>query len=100
MSNYLDKKYLNIISPKLERFKWKSGNLANCRCPFCGDSKKNKVKSRGYFYEKNGIYVFHCHNCSASMAIGKFIKVIDPSTHREYILEKFKGGEIKEDQMS
>ena len=49
---YIDKKYINQISPLLERFKWKSDNLANCRCKICGDSQKNKSKSRGYFFLK------------------------------------------------
>ena len=51
MSIYIDKKYVNMLSSSLEKFKWKKNNLATCRCFKCGDSKKNKSKTRGYFFE-------------------------------------------------
>ena len=57
MSSFIDKKYINIVAARLDRFAWKKQNLANCRCPICGDSKKNRSKTRGYFYEKKGGYL-------------------------------------------
>ena len=66
MSLYIDKKYINMLSPRLERFVWKKQDLANCRCPLCGDSKKNKAKARGYFYHKDNDMFYRCHNCGAS----------------------------------
>lgn len=86
---WLDKKYLNLISHKLERFAWKSDKLANLRCPLCGDSQKNKLKARGYAFELKGSLMYKCHNCSASMAIPAFIKMIDENAYREYMMEKF-----------
>jgi hypothetical protein len=86
---WLDKKYLNLISHKLERFAWKSDRLANMRCPLCGDSQKNKLKARGYAFELKGSLMYKCHNCSASMAMPAFIKMIDENTYREYMMEKF-----------
>ena len=53
MSYYIDKKYINLASASLSQFKWKKEDLANCRCPICGDSQKNKTKARGYFFKKN-----------------------------------------------
>jgi hypothetical protein len=46
MSSYIDKKYINMVSPLLEKFKWKKDNLANCRCPLCGDSDRSKIKGK------------------------------------------------------
>lgn len=86
---WLDKKYLNLISHKLERFAWKSDRLANMRCPLCGDSHKNKLKARGYAFELKGSLMYKCHNCSASMSISAFVKIIDETLYREYMMEKF-----------
>ena len=58
MSSYLDKKFINMVSPQLEKFSWKKDNLAACRCPICGDSKKNKNKTRGYFYVKGNDFFY------------------------------------------
>ena len=35
---------------------------------------------------------FKCHNCGASMSFSNFIKHVDPATHKQYTLEKFKEG--------
>ena len=86
---WLDKKYLNLISHKLERFAWKGDRLANMRCPLCGDSHKNKLKARGYAFELKGSLMYKCHNCSASMSIPAFVKIIDETLYREYMMEKF-----------
>lgn len=51
MSLFIDKKFINIVSPQLDKFVWKKDNLANCRCPICGDSTTNKNKARGYFLQ-------------------------------------------------
>jgi hypothetical protein len=90
MSLYIDRKYISLVSTKLERFKQKSEFLWNFRCPICGDSHKNKLKTRGYFYRRKSDLFFTCHNCGTSLSIGSFLKTIDPSLYREYQLERFK----------
>ena len=90
MSLYIDKKFISLVSPKLERFKQKSEYLWNCRCPVCGDSTKNKIKARGYFYRRKSDLFFTCHNCGTSLSIGNFLKIIDGSLYREYQLERYK----------
>ena len=87
---WIDTKYLNLISNKLERFKKKSDNLYNFRCPYCGDSSKNKYKARGYVYELKGSLIFKCHNCSQSGSLSSLIEHVDQHTHNQYKLEKFK----------
>ena len=90
MSLYIDKKYVSLVSPKLERFKQKSEFLWNFRCPICGDSHKNKLKTRGYFYRRKSDLFFQCHNCGTSLSIGNFLKTVDRSLYREYQLERYK----------
>ena len=90
MSLFIDKKFVSLVSPKLERFKQKSEYLWNFRCPVCGDSHKNKIKARGYFYRRKSDLFFTCHNCGTSLSLGNFLKSIDPSLYREYQMERFK----------
>ena len=90
--DHIDSKFIGIISPRLEKFKRVKANLYNFRCPICGDSKKNKNKTRGYIYSVKANTNFKCHNCGASMSFSNFIKHVDPATHKQYTLEKFKEG--------
>lgn len=90
MSLYIDKKYVMLLAPKLERFKQKSEFLWSFRCNICGDSHKNKLKTRGYFYRRKSDLFFQCHNCGTSMSIGNFLKTVDRSLYREYQLERYK----------
>lgn len=89
MSLYIDSKYLNMISVRLAKFKRKNDNLWNFRCPFCGDSKKNQNKARGYFYLKGNAAFFKCHNCNRGNSLVNFIKEIDPVMAQEYLKERY-----------
>lgn len=89
MSLYIDRKYLLLISPQLERFSVKNENLFNFRCPFCGDSQKNKLKCRGYVYQKGNDYFYICHNCGTSHNFSNFINFVDSGLYSQYRLEKF-----------
>jgi hypothetical protein len=93
MSAYIDKKYINMVSPQLERFKLKSANLANCRCPLCGDSQKNKSKARGFFFPKKNDYFFKCHNCGIGHSMYRFLQSVAPALAQEYALERWRNGE-------
>jgi len=86
---YIDSKYLNLISTKLKRFQKKNDNLWNCRCPFCGDSKKNQNKARGYFFKKENKILYKCHNCDIGLSLKKVLKLIDSSLYERYNLELF-----------
>ena len=88
----IDVQYLYNISPRLDRFKKKSRNLFNFRCPYCGDSQKNKSKARGFVYAVKNEYFYKCHNCSKGTTLSKLIEHIDPQLHKEYIIEKYKTG--------
>lgn len=90
MATFIDKKYIGYISNSLERFSWKKETLANCRCPFCGDSGKNKSKARGYFFPYKDRWIFKCHNCGVSCGVYAVLKQVAPSLAKEYSLESFK----------
>lgn len=93
MSVYIDRKFLLQISPKLQRFSQKKADLYNFRCPFCGDSQRNKVKARGFVFRKKNDYFFMCHNCGISHTFYNFLNYVDPSLIKEYALERYKDGE-------
>ena len=88
----VDSKYIGLVSSRLQKFKRVKDNLYNFRCPICGDSQKNKNKTRGYIYQVKNNTNFKCHNCGASMSFNNFVKHVDPTLHKQYTLEKFKEG--------
>ena len=92
MSVFIDRTFLLRVSPKLQKFTQKKENLYNFRCPLCGDSQKNKSKSRGYIYEKKNNYFYMCHNCGASTSFYNFLDKVDPTLCKEYSLERYKNG--------
>ena len=86
----VDSKFIGIISPRLQKFKKIKSDLNNFRCPICGDSQKNKSKTRGYLYGVKADVNFRCHNCGASMTLSNFLKTLDPAVHKQYVFERFK----------
>ena len=88
----IDSKFIGLVSSRLSKFKRVKANLYNFRCPICGDSQKHKNKARGYFYQVKVNTNFKCHNCGASMSFSNFLKQIDPSLHKQFVMEKFTEG--------
>jgi hypothetical protein len=88
---WIDLKYANLLSGKLEFFKVKKNNpyLANCRCPFCGDSQKNKYKARGYVFQHKNEIGYKCHNCGIAYSFSTFLKNIDFIMYEEYTKEVY-----------
>ena len=90
MSSYIDLKFINDLSSRLNLFKKKGDYLFNFRCPHCGDSQKNKTKARGFFYRVKNDMFFKCHNCGTGQSLANFIKFIDPKLYDQYLLERYK----------
>lgn len=90
--DYIDVKYINLISSRLSKFKKIKPYLYNFRCPICGDSKKNKNKARGFLYRVKNNSNYKCHNCGISISFNSFLKDLDTEIHKQYIFEKFKEG--------
>lgn len=91
MSDIIDRKYIGLISYRLDRFKQVTRDSWNFRCNICGDSQKSKSKARGYLFAKAGRVFYHCHNCKISLPFGKFLKASDPVMYRDYLVEVFGG---------
>jgi hypothetical protein len=86
---YIDSKYIGILGVRLEHFRKKGKALWNFRCPFCGDSAKDKLKTRGYIFENKGDVLYKCHNCGVATGLSQLIDHVAPTLKREYLLEKF-----------
>ena len=86
---WIDKKYLRMISSRFRNPKWKTEELLNHSCPYCGDSTTNEHKARGYHFKMKETFVYKCHNCSVSKAFSKFLKDHDTKMYNEYCVEKF-----------
>ena len=82
-------KYLNLLSPRLPKFRQKKEFLWNFRCPICGDSQRNQNKMRGFIFQLKGKLVYKCHNCQTTLPFAKFLEMMDPTLYKEYRLEKF-----------
>lgn len=86
--NHIDLKYINFIGTTLKSFRKKREGLYNCDCPICGEGR-----ARGYIYFKKGEWFFRCHNeTNCSTNLSGLIKIVNPSLHKDYVLERFKGG--------
>ena len=86
--NYIEEKYINLISNRFERFK-KIGQRYNFRCPICNDSQKSKIKARGWIYTDRTTFdpTYHCHNCGFHKPFKNFLYEIDQRIYFEYIQE-------------
>ena len=92
MSIIIDSKFVRLLSSRLRNFKQKKDYLWNFSCPFCGDSKKNLSKARGYVFAKGNNLFYGCHNCGVGTNVANLVKQVDPSLHQEYTLERYKEG--------
>lgn len=90
--SYLDSKYLNLASSQLQKYKKVKPGLWTFRCPYCGDSKKHKNKTRGYVFQVKGDHVYKCHNCGISRSFVNFLKEQNEDLYNEYLLERYQEG--------
>lgn len=97
---YQQIKYAKILGVSLDRFKIKNTNpfLAWCRCPLCGDSKKSKIKRRGFFYAKNQKLFYKCFNCSICISFTAFLKRQNSYLYQQYLLENFSETKLEEEK--
>lgn len=95
--DWLEHKYINLLSSRLRNFKRKGPSLYNFSCEICGDSDINKSKARGYIYQNKGGLWYHCHNCGISLTAKNFIKKVDNNLYNEMRLEFLKEKQKPED---
>lgn len=85
---WLDSKYVSMLSFRLRNFKNRGSNSWNFSCPFCGDSKTDKRKARGYIFERKGRLQFYCHNCHVpNVSVRKLLEFVDTGLYTEYLRE-------------
>ena len=85
---FIDSKYIGLISNRLLLFK-RRGDSYNFRCPICGDSQRDKHKTRGYLIRKSNNTFYYCHNCNASLTFSNFLKYVDPELYNQYTQEVY-----------
>jgi len=85
---WIEQKYISLLSSRLNLFK-KVENNYNFRCPYCGDSQKNKFKTRGYLIQRKTGYSYYCHNCNTTATFKQFVKFLDPHLYTEFVKENF-----------
>jgi hypothetical protein len=85
----LQEEYLQLIKWHFPLLKKTRQGVYNCRCPFCGDSKKNKTSKHGYFYTKNNNMFYKCYKC-ISTTFDKVLERIDPELYLTYKIDSFK----------
>ena len=90
--NYIDTKYISLISHRLRNFTKKPNFLWNFSCPYCGDSQTNRKKARGFIYRTKNDLFYKCHNCSHGTTLSKLIEHVDPNIFKEYTMERYKEG--------
>ena len=90
MSLWCDDKYLRLISGQLDQFRYLAPQKSRFRCPFCGDSARNKLKARGYTFPKQQTIIYKCHNCDLALPFGAFLKRLSRPLFNEYIIENFR----------
>ena len=90
--SFVDTKFIGLVSVRLQKFSKKKEGLYAFRCPYCGDSQKNKNKTRGYIYRSKNDHNFKCHNCGVSRSFTNFLKDQDVSLYDEYVMERYKSG--------
>ena len=90
--SFVDSKYIGLVSSRLVKFAKKKEGLYNFRCPYCGDSQKQKNKARGYIYRLKNDHNFKCHNCGVSRTFTNFLKDMDTVLYDQYVMERYKNG--------
>lgn len=86
---FLDTTYMHKISYKLQRFHKTAKDKYAFRCPICGDSDKDKSKTRGNFQIHKGQLFSGCYNGCAPLPFPAFLKRIAPEDYDEYLIESF-----------
>ena len=85
--NYVDYKYTMMVGSRLDKFEQQKPDVYNCRCPFCGDSQKQRNRARGYILGDGKGARFYCHNCGVSFSFGTFLKEFAPDLYTAYRVE-------------
>ncbi|CAL1777694.1 DNA primase subunit [Acinetobacter phage vB_AbaM_PhT2] len=92
MSSWIDNEYAIRVLSYERNYKLIHGMpiRINCSCPICGDSQKDRLKARFWYYHHQNTTFVHCFNCDYSSRFDRFLQEKDEEVYREYMMEKFK----------
>ena len=88
---HIDLAWMNRLSSSHSLFKKNRDGEWCCRCKVCGDSQKNKTKTRFYFLVKSQSLMVYCHNCGYSHSFFSYVKDQFPEYFEEYRKETLFG---------
>lgn len=90
MGNYLEWKYVGLLSSQLSNFKYKSNRLVNMSCPFCRELETSSKKRpmRGYVFDAGEHFNYYCQRCGESMIVPTMLRRLDPGLHADFIKER------------
>ena len=87
--DWVNEKVLSYLPIQRQRV----GDKIICRCPLCGDSKKNSMKKRGYYYLNTASY--YCFNCGENLTGMKLLERLSGEDYQslkdEYIRMVYDG---------
>ena len=79
MNTYVDVKYLNLMSHRLERFSKKEITFGIFVVLIVEDSEKTNQKQEGYVYRVKVDLFYKCHNCAKGTNLPNLIRQVDES---------------------
>ena len=92
-----DEEYIQKLAPSLPKFEKVRDGVYKFRCVFCGDSRTNPNKRRGYFYLKGYSYNYCCQKCNHGSSLKNVLRELKPELYMEYMKEERSKSEIFRD---
>ena len=80
-----NEEYIQKLAPSLPKFEKVRDGVYKFRCVFCGDSKTNPNKRRGYFYLKGYSYNYCCQKCNHRSSLKTVLQELKPELYMEYM---------------
>ena len=80
-----NEEYIQKLASSLPKFEKVKIGVYKFRCVFCGDSKKNPNKRRGYFYLKGYSYNYYCQKCNHRSSLKGVLQELKPELYMEYM---------------
>mgnify|MGYP000932276779 CR=1 FL=1 len=86
---WVDEKYVMMLDQVVDRFHVINTNplKVGFRCPFCGDSKKSKTKTRAALFMTPDGTMFKCLNCDHPSNLRGVLKRVNERMYNEYVAE-------------
>ena len=84
-----EEEIIEKLAPSLSKFGKVRDGVYQFRCIYCGDSRKNPNKRRGYLYLKGNSYNYCCHNCNHRGSLKELLKDFKTGTFYWIIFFQF-----------